>query len=487
MKNNYTLSVNWFRHFVTTLILSALIFNSVFADGYKIVVKFNGIQDTVCYLANYYGDKTYLTDTAYRSKKDEFVFHGDSVLPGGIYILAGQSNNKYLELIVDQDQKFTVSASLNRLPHGVKFKDSPDNRIFFDYINFSIIKRQEVEKLSKRKSVLGNKHDSVALLNAQIKNLLNEIENKENEIITDYPDRFVSTLLKAMQEPKAKPAPILENGNEDSTFIYQSFKRHYWDNLSPKDERLLRTPLYHKRLEDYFSKVIYQHPDSLITEAENFIKKAKPNRETYKYAIWFLTYKFETSKIMGFDEIFVHMVDNYYAKGEAYWADSSVVKSLVERSDELRKVLIGNYAQELILIDTAGTFKSLYSFPANYMIVLFYESDCSHCKKEIKELKDWYLDNSINAKIFAVNTDTSLVKWKKFITEQELNWIHVNGTRSITQDYHFLYDIRTTPTIYLLDNKKKIIAKRLKTDQLFPFLENYEKRLPSESNSELNK
>jgi len=140
-------------------------------------------------------------------------------------------------------------------------------------------------------------------------------------------------------------------------------------------------------LENFFSKVVYQHPDSLIKEADKFVEKASSNKETYKYAIWFLTYKFETSNVMGFDEIFVHMVDNYYAKGKAYWADSSVVKTLAERSNELRNALIGSFAQNLILLDTNGSFKSLYNYPAEYMIVLFYESDCSHCKKVINEFK----------------------------------------------------------------------------------------------------
>jgi len=105
--------------------------------------------------------------------------------------------------------------------------------------------------------------------------------------------------------------------------------------------------------------------------------------------------------------------------------------------------------------------------------VLFYEYGCGHCRKEIKALKAWTPDNGLDVKVFAVNTDTSLVEWRKFILEQDLPWIHVNATRSITQDYHNLYDISVTPTIYLLDNRKKIIAKRLKTEQLIPFLETY--------------
>ncbi len=226
-------------------------------------------------------------------------------------------------------------------------------------------------------------------------------------------------------------------------------------------------------MEKFFSKVLYQNPDTINNEADKFIEKAKADKETYKYAIWYLTYKFETSKMMGFDEIFVHMVDNYYSLGEAYWADPSVVKSLAKRADALRNILIGSVAPELILIDTSFNFVSLHHTEAPYMLVLFYEYDCGHCKKEISEIKNWLAEDSLGMKIFAVCTDTSINKWKQFIVNQKLEWVNVNGTRSVTPDYHTLYDIRSTPTLFLLNEKKEIIAKRILTAQMKPFLRNY--------------
>jgi len=44
--------------------------------------------------------------------------------------------------------------------------------------------------------------------------------------------------------------------------------------------------------------------------------------------------------------------------------------------------------------------------------------------------------------------------------------VNVNGTRSITANFHDLYDIYGTPVIYVLDNKKNIIAKRITAEQL---------------------
>ena len=56
-----------------------------------------------------------------------------------------------------------------------------------------------------------------------------------------------------------------------------------------------------------------------------------------------------------------------------------------------------------------------------------------------------------------------------------MNWINVDGPRTLTGDFHEQYDINSTPVIYLLDDQKKIIAKRLAADKIGYFLENYGK------------
>lgn len=446
------------------------------SDGFHVKVNIEGISDTVLYMANYYGDKTYLTDTAFRDKKGRFVFEADTMLPAGIYILAGQSNNKYLEFIMDHNQRFEISTSLKGLPTKINFKNSPENTLFLSYINESIHVRKASDSLRK---IIGKRElseDSLSMINHKMVLLKDSLDTFQKEIIEKHGDSYVAAILRAMQDTPELHESDFNDGTYDTIQAYQYYKNHYFDNIDLSDARMLRTPLYHRLVSNYFNKVLYQQTDTIIREADRIISLARPNRETFKYVIWYLTYTFESSKIMGFDEIFVHMVDNYYAKGLAYWADFSVVKSLMKRADELRNILVGHVAPNMILLDTLGTFKSLYQIKSKYVIVLFYEPDCAHCRSEIKELNNWIPENPLDVKVYAVCADTSISKWKKFIKKNKLDWIHVNGTRTVTADYHKLYDIKTTPTIYLLDEKKTIIAKQLKSDQLFPFILNYDKR-----------
>ncbi|NJN41090.1 MAG: hypothetical protein HC811_01410 [Flammeovirgaceae bacterium] len=70
---------------------------------------------------------------------------------------------------------------------------------------------------------------------------------------------------------------------------------------------------------------------------------------------------------------------------------------------------------------------------------------------------------------------------KAFIKEMATPWITVNGPRSYVGPYSKLYDAPTTPTIYIIDNRKKIIAKKLPVGQLSDFFEKHEKFLKSNS------
>ncbi len=441
--------------------------------GYKISVNINGSEDSILYLAHYYGDKTYLDDTAF-IRKGKFVFEGDSLLHGGIYIIAGQKNNRYFELIIDKEQKFSVSTDVAHINENISFKNSEDNTLFYKYIRFNTAKHKEIGELRKTLSLYSDKPDSVQLISKQIDTINKQLGDYKLDFIKEYPDNFISVLFNAIWEPDPQNIPILENGREDSIYVYQYYKQHYWDRFDLTDNRLLHTPLYNNKLKKYFEQVLYQQPDTIIKEADALIAKTEPSKEMFKYSIWYLTYKFETSKIMGFDKIFVHMVDAYYTTGKAFWADPSIVNSITEKANALRSILIGETAPEMILLDTANSFTSLLHTDAEYLILLFYEYDCGHCLREIEEMRKWIDSVDYDLNVFAVCTDTSLAKWKKFISDYKISdWINVNGTRSVTPDYHDLYDVSMTPTIFLLDEKKKIIAKKLKTGQLRPFLNNY--------------
>ena len=52
------------------------------------------------------------------------------------------------------------------------------------------------------------------------------------------------------------------------------------------------------------------------------------------------------------------------------------------------------------------------------------------------------------------------------------HWVNVNGMSSNVR-YDELWDVNSTPTIYVLDSQKRIVTKRIDVDQIEAFIRNW--------------
>jgi hypothetical protein len=76
-----------------------------------------------------------------------------------------------------------------------------------------------------------------------------------------------------------------------------------------------------------------------------------------------LSYKFESSKVIGHDAVFVHIVKNNQMQNKCTWMDEDLVRKYEKRVKNLEPILIGKTAVEMIIPDTAQSdiFNRWYS------------------------------------------------------------------------------------------------------------------------------
>jgi peroxiredoxin len=274
-----------------------------------------------------------------------------------------------------------------------------------------------------------------------------------------------------MSEQEVPQAPKLANGRPDSTFAFRYLRAHYWDGFDFSDERLLYSPILYNKMKNFLDNLTYPIPDSINAAADIISEKAKANKEVFKYVVYWITSTYEMSQIMGMDAIFVHMAEKYYMTNQAYWVDSASLAKIAQRAMTLKPILIGKYAPNLTLKDSSLHDVTLYDVRSKYTVLYFWDYGCSHCKKVTPKLLEWYHKNrSSGVEVFAIGTESNGEEWKKYIKENKLDWINVYDPYYQT-GFKKTYDIYSTPVIYVLDEKKKIIAKRLDVDQLDGFLE----------------
>lgn len=454
---------------------------SIFAgtqDGYTIKITVKGVKEgATCILANYYGDKQYIKDSAIVNAKGELVFKGKEKFPEGIYLLV-PPNKKYFDFVMDAEQNFSLETDTTDLIKNMKVKGSEENKFFYDYQSFMSSKQKQIEPLQVLYKKTKNNKDSSKLLQDKIAAIDKEVKDYKLTFIKSNPKSFVSKLFKAMEEPEIPETPILANGVKDSTFAYRYYKSHFFDNLDFSDERLLRTPIFHNKIKQYMDKLTPQTPDSINVSTDYLIGKAQANKEVFKYVVYWLTYTYESSNIMGMDAVFVHLVEKYYVTKQAFWVDSTQLFKITNRAYTLKPLLLGKNAPSINMMDTIGKPISLYDVKSKYTVLVFWDHGCGHCKKEVPKLAELY-HKSLKAKgvaVYAIETEDKPDDWKKFIIENKLDWINVHQPdqyqRAVTKK---IYDIYSTPVIYLLDEKKIIKAKRIDVEQLENFIDMLEK------------
>lgn len=446
-------------------------------NAYEITVKIKNTTDSVCYLAYHLGDKKYIKDTTFINKKGEFVFAGKEELPGGIYIVYFPNKNNF-EIIVNE-QKFSFETDTNNFVTNFNTENSVENKVFYDYLKFTSAINDKAMPLSNERNEILEKLNDESLKNKEkealesrkteietiLKGFEKDIKDYRKNLFDTKGDLFVVKTFKAVEEVDV-PTDLPDS------LKFNYYKTHFFDNIDLGDDRMMRTPLVDKKVERYLEKLTLQIPDSVIKEADRLISLAKPNSEMIKYLIITVTNKYGASKIMCMDQVFVHMIDKYYKTGVAYWADSAQLAKLTDRARTLSWTTCDQPAPNLMLRDTNDIFQQLYKVDAKYTIAYFWDPDCGHCKKvtpKLVELYDTFLKEN-GVKIFAITTTNQKGKWVQFIREKGLHqWINVYDP-DYKSGFRQLYDITSTPKVFIMDKDKKIIAKQIGVEQVEEYM-----------------
>ncbi len=431
--------------------------------GYRLTLTIKGNTDSIMYMGNYYAGKTYATDTAKINKKGQFVFEHSRTLMPGLYFFTNPGG-RYVEFAIHNDETYVDFFTDDRnWTEYMKVKGSFENELFFNYHHFNGWVYSQIDSANKVKT------DEAAFAAFREK-MMDKMDSMKYAIIDSYPNTLVTLMMNATREPVV-PLKDAEGNVIDDRSRYMYFMDHYFDNVNLADDALIRTPeaIFHKRLMDFFDKYLKgADAQTICTYADTVIERARPSKENFKYLVHTITEKYLQSNIMGYDAVYVHLIKRYYATGDAYWSSPSVIDEQVKRAETWDRLLIGKVAPDLYMRDDMGVAHNLHSMPGKYKLLIFWSPTCGHCKTMIPQLYKKFAEyrDMYNISAFAVLSepdDATRPKWRKFIKDNNLDWVNIDGGEA-NIDWHEVYDIVTTPQIFLLDANNKILAKRLNAD-----------------------
>ena len=215
---------------------------------------------------------------------------------------------------------------------------------------------------------------------------------------------------------------------------------HFWDGIEDFDGPTDENPILAAQIDFYFDKMVAPLPDSITLEISRLIDKTETNTDLRDFILWHLLERYRYPEYMSQDQVFVWLYDQYFSQLEIKDLNETNLALIQEKAERLRRLALFNIAPDIKLGDSID----LQSIENNFTVLFFYDHDCDLCQQEMQDLD-------------------SVVAQHPEITKLAIDM----NTDDVQMDVLYdLYDIETTPLIYVLDRDKRIIAKKIRAKQI---------------------
>lgn len=215
---------------------------------------------------------------------------------------------------------------------------------------------------------------------------------------------------------------------------------HFWDGIEAFDGPTDENPVLAAQLDFYFDKMVAPLPDSITNEIDRLVEKTSFNTDLRDFILWHLLEKYRHPEYMSQDQVFVWLYDHYFSNLDIRDLNEANLALIRDKAEAFRRLALFNLAPNFAINDSVD----LHSVESEYTVLFFYDHDCDVCHQEMQELDSVCIEHpEITVLSIDMNTDD----------------IRVDAL-------YDLYDIETTPLIYVLDRDKRIMAKKIQARQI---------------------
>lgn len=448
-------------------VLFIVIGSHLFSQSTNVKINVQGLADSTAIIGYHFGSQRLIYDTL-DVVDGSIPLQSDKMLPKGLYFI--YTPDFYAEFVLNEPS-FEISFSKEQPYYNFDSKGSLENELFSDFQSrLGQLQKQQRALSEQVKTLSGD--DSVRVMD-ELKIVSEQIQNYQDSLIKNNPETFIASFIKLMRGKQVPDFEEIEDSEERKKAKYNFLKNTYFDDLIVVE--MMRTPVIHQYVMRYFNDLVLPRPDTIIKEIDQFMTRIEEDEPTFRY--WLVTFfnKYQESKMMGMDAVTAHLVENYYLTDKVDWMSAESKEEMRKELQFIKPNLIGKKAPPLTLEDTLGNVVSLEDFEETYLVLYFYDPDCGICKKKTPILKKDYSSlQEENAEVLAVCSITDTSKWKEYVSENDLNWVNL-ADPSVKSNFRAYYNVRSTPQLYILDEERKIIAKKLDVNQVLDFIRDHKR------------
>jgi len=438
--------------FIATVYLIIFINPNIVSQSASFEIK--GLAESKGTISFLRGETSYKLDTVSAKYPGIFTytFNKDKNHSGFYRLTFGK--NKWLDFVYDKDDIEIITSSEN-IFDSLKIKKSESNKLYFSFIKLNKEYKTKSELLLLMLARYPKDDDFYDVIKGKLINLQTEYFNFVNETSQTNPNSFIAKYIKSAQL-------AITDINLPAEKQLSYLKSHALDYVDFSNSDLMFSDAFTNKSIEYLT--YYRNPQlpkellekEFSVAVDTILNKAKVNSFVYKQVTEYLVDGFRK---FGFDYVIDYIVDNYVIKDDLC-LDSKLTTSIQRRMDQAKNLKIGAIAANIKMPDENGKQIDMSKIEAKKILVIFYASWCPHCNELLPQISELYNNTKERSfEVIAISIDTNKTDWMNFITRNKFKWINacdLKGWSSPAANEYYLY---ATPSLFVIDNQRKIIAK----------------------------
>jgi len=251
--------------------------------------------------------------------------------------------------------------------------------------------------------------------------------------------------------------------------------QHFWDNYNFMDTTFLMTnQVLEHSFVDFINLLTLVPDDVQERSIQLLLQKSEVTPSVFMFIIQVSErYLYETASPFYNEERLVPFLQ--YALQSSHLDEFEKSRPAFLLNGILMN-RIGTVANDFAYTLLNGETGTLHTLQADWTILYFNDPECDDCKLLIKQLSaSTGINDRIESgkmKIITVYVNDDLEAWRKHASDVPLSWIYSYDAQQKINDENIYY-IKHFPTLYLLDQDKKVMLKDISFDNLENYIKSH--------------
>lgn len=276
---------------------------------------------------------------------------------------------------------------------------------------------------------------------------------------------------------KATDAPVFERPAVPDSLIAPAqaeeyLAAHYWDLFDFTDTACIRhSEATERMVADYLRLLQCVSSPAAVASLRGMMERAQAEKRVFAYfAGLYEKFLYEPASPFGNEEWLIAVLEVVTHSPVPEETDKIRPSYVLE---QLRKNRPGTPAADFVFAGADGQSGTLYGIDAKYLLLFFYNPDCHTCRQTTEEMAaSTFLQEEIatgQVAVLAVYPEDDAEVWRNHRPALPVSWINgYDGSGRLQEEE--LYAFRVFPTLYLLDQTKKVLLKEADFQQIIDFL-----------------